>query len=509
MIKKIENLRIILGDQLSTQISSLQGMNQNDVILMMEVADETCYVPHHPQKIIFILSAMRHFAAMLEKQWQVEYIELDSKKSRASFTDTLAEQLKHTKPKKIIITMPGEYRVLEMINQWQAQFDIEVELREDDRYFCSLEQFNQWAKGRKQYRMENFYRMLRQQTGILMEADEPVGGTWNFDKQNRQTLPDNISLPQIKTFKPDTVTQEVIALVKRRFKQHFGEAEPFVYGVTRRQALMALKDFIEHRLERFGDYQDAMKLDEHTLYHSLLSQYLNVGLLLPEEVCFAAERAYDEGHAPINAVEGFIRQILGWREYMRGIYWYHMPDYEQSNFFNAQHDLPAFYWTGKTDMVCMSHVVKQTQQTAQSHHIQRLMVTGNFALLYGVEPKQICAWYLAVYIDAFDWVELPNTHGMSMFADGGIVASKPYAASGKYIHKMSNFCKNCRYDVKQRSTEDACPFNVLYWDFLLKHEQKLKDNSRMKLMLSHCKNISESEKSAIKKYAKIIRNPDS
>ncbi len=485
MTTNIKNLRIVLGDQLNLNISSLADINKKtDAVLMMEVREEATYVKHHPQKIAFIFSAMRHFAEELRQQKiHVHYIDYESADNRGSFTDTLAHFIELHRPEKMMITEPGEYRVLSMINCWQKQFKLPVEIRPDDRFFCSSEDFKSWAKNRKQLRMEMFYRQMRVKTGILMDANEqPVGGRWNFDAENRQALPKQLKSPAILHFKPDKITQAVLDLVKKHFSQHFGKLDNFGYAVTRKDALVALKNFIDERLPLFGDYQDAMQTDNYYLFHSVLSPYLNAGLLLPREVCLAAEKAYFNKKAPINAVEGFIRQILGWREYVRGVYWTYMPEYAKRNALNAKRKLPAFYWTGDTKMNCLHQVIKQTEAVAHSHHIQRLMITGNFALLYGVKPEEICEWYLAVYIDAYDWVELPNTLGMVMHADGAVMGSKPYAASGAYINRMSDFCKSCHYNVKEKTGETACPFNYLYWNFLIENQEKLKSNPRMKLI---------------------------
>ena len=348
-------------------------------------------------------------------------------------------------------------------------------------FFASKRRFARWAKGRKSYRMEHFYREMRRETGVLMEGDKPAGGRWNFDTENRKRLPARQTPPRRRRFKPDAVTSRVLSLVGARFSDHFGELKPFAWPVTRAEALLALKDFIDKGLPRFGDYQDAMKAGEPFLYHSLLSPALNAGLLTPREVCVGAEAAYRAGRAPLNAVEGFVRQILGWREYIRGIYWHLMPGYARTNALDAKRPLPEFYWSGKTSMRCLAQAVEHTARHAYSHHIQRLMVTGNFALLAGVRPEEIEKWYLAVYADAYEWVELPNTHGMAMFADGGLLASKPYAASGAYIDRMSDYCSSCSYDVRLKTGPRACPFNYLYWAFLLRNQRKLSRNPRMSM----------------------------
>ena len=364
MAKAIRYLRIVLGDQLTHTISSLKDLDKNhDHVLMMEVAEETTYVPHHPQKIALVLAAMREFAVELKQQKiNVHYVQLDSNNNLGTFTKTLAAMLKKFQPEKIIITEPGEYRVLNMVKSWQKLFNIPVELHSDDRFFCSTNEFQLWAKGKKQLRMENFYRLMRTKTGILMEDETtPIGNRWNFDQENRKTLSNKNALPKRLAFKHSTATQEVIDLVKNNFQHYFGSIESFNYATTRKDALKAMHFFMEHLLPHFGDYQDAMLLNEYYLYHSLLSPYLNIGLLLPEEVCRAAESAYYSGKASINSVEGFIRQILGWREFMRGIYWLMMPDYAELNFFNAKQNLPDFYWHGETKMRCLEHAIQQNQ----------------------------------------------------------------------------------------------------------------------------------------------------
>ncbi len=420
-------LRIILGDQLSQRLSALDGIDPaRDVVLMMEVADETTYVPHHKQKIAFILSAMRHFAQELRDEGvRVDYVTLDDPANTGSFTGEALRAAARHNLTRIVATWPGEWRVLEMMRTWQAQTGVPVELREDDRFIASRADFARWADGRKQLRMEFFYREMRRATGLLMEGDAPVGGQWNFDIENRKALPKGLQAPARMTFEPDAMTREVMALVEARCGAHFGDLASIGWPVTRAQALAALDGFIARSLPQFGDYQDAMKAGEPTLFHALLAPALNIGLLDPREICLAAQRAYQRGEAPLNAVEGFIRQIIGWREYVRGLYWLLMPGYAQSNALDAQRPLPAFYWSGETRMNCMAQAIGDTRANAYAHHIQRLMITGNFALLARVRPRDIEDWYLAVYADAYEWVELPNTHGMAIFADGGVMASKP------------------------------------------------------------------------------------
>jgi deoxyribodipyrimidine photolyase-related protein len=480
------NLRLVLGDQLNSAVSSLTDADQSlDVIMMCEVLEEATYVKHHKKKLVYIFSAMRHFANELrDAGFNVYYVKLDDAENTGSFTNELVRAVKRFNPQKIIVTEPSEYRVLQAVKSWQTTLGIEVDIRPDKRFLCSHKGFADWAKGRKQLRMEYFYREVRKAYAILMDGDIPIGGQWNYDANNRKTPPDNISIPACFKELPDHMTTEVIAMVRERFADHFGSIDGFQYAVNRKQALIALKQFIDTRLPLFGDYQDVMLQDELWLFHSHISLYLNSGLLLPLECVEMAEQAYRNQHAPINAVEGFIRQIVGWREYVRGMYWYKMPGYAHANALNAQRSLPAFYWTADTHMNCLKQCIQETLQNAYAHHIQRLMVLGNFALLAGVHPDQVNEWYLLVYADAYEWVELPNVSGMVLYADRGELASKPYAASGTYINKMSNYCKSCRYNVKSKNGEDACPFNYLYWNFLIRNQEALAGNPRMGMIYS-------------------------
>jgi len=474
-------LRIILGDQLSAGISALRGLNQeSDIVLMMEVMAENTYVPHHKQKIVLVLSAMRHFAEELRQDGvTVDYVALDEPQNTGGLTTEVQRAVARLAPDRLVVTEPGEWRVRDMVDGWEAATGLPVEVRADDRFFASRARFADWAGGRRVWRMEHFYREIRREHGILMEDGQPAGGVWNFDAENRKKLPASTLAPARLRFAPDAITRAVMTLVEGRFGGNFGEVEEFGWPVTRADALRALSDFIAAGLPRFGDYQDAMKAGAPFLFHSLLAPALNLGLLSPREVCEAAEAAWRAGAAPLNAVEGFVRQVLGWREYVRGVYWTLMPEYAERNALHATRPLPEFYWTGDTKMRCVREAVSSTARFAYSHHIQRLMVTGNFALLAGIAPREIERWYLAVYADAYEWVEMPNTLGMAVFADGGQMASKPYAASGAYIDRMSDFCGGCRYDVKQKSGPDACPFNYLYWAFLIRQTERLGGNQRL------------------------------
>ena len=496
----MNSLRIVLGDQLSPSISCLDGCDKStDIILICEVWDEATYVRHHKKKIAFLFSAMRHFCQeLLDEGYQVRYSKLDDSDNSGSFAGEVYRCLVGQKFDKVVITQPGEYRVLEDVKSWSERFTIPVEIRPDTRFLCTPEEFASWAEGRKQLRMEYFYREMRKRYNILMDGQDPVGGQWNYDAENRKPPKSGLDIPATYKSEPDSITAVVSDLVAREFDDHFGDIHPFYFAVTRAKALIALSQFIEQRLIHFGDYQDAMLVGEPWMYHAHIGFYLNCGLLLPLECVKAAEKAYYDGRAPLNAVEGFIRQIIGWREYIRGIYWLKMPDYAQQNFFEADRALPSFYWTGETKMNCLKHCVTETRQNAYAHHIQRLMVLGNFALIAGLSPKEVNEWFLIVYADAYEWVELPNVSGMVLFADGGYLASKPYAAGGGYVNKMSNYCKSCVYKVIQKNGPDACPFNYLYWDFLVRNREKLASNHRIGMMYRTYDRMDEEKKRAIR-----------
>ncbi|MCB1219075.1 MAG: cryptochrome/photolyase family protein [Planctomycetales bacterium] len=489
-------LRLVLGDQLSHSLPSLSSVDrQRDVVLLCEVIEEATYVRHHRKKIAFIFSAMRHFADELRAEgYRVDYIRLDDPANSGSLGGELRRAIKRHGPGRVELTQPGEYRVLQEMLQWQRELGLPVEILADSRFVCSLDEFADWASGRKQLRMEFFYREMRRKLGILMDGGQPLGGRWNFDSENRRPPASGLLIPQPHMVEPDDITREVLALVASRFPDNFGDLEPFHFAVTRRDALEALELFITERLAEFGDYQDAMLSGQPWMYHSHISMYLNCGLLEPLECVEAAEQAYREGLAPLNAVEGFIRQLIGWREFVRGIYWLRMPQYRELNALNATRRLPWFYWDGNTEMNCLRQCVTETRQHAYAHHIQRLMVLGNFALLAGIHPHDVNEWFLVVYADAYEWVELPNVTGMSQFADGGFLGSKPYASSGSYIKRMSDYCRSCRYDVKQRTGEDACPFNYLYWDFLERHRSLLSANPRMAMMYRTWDRMDEAER---------------
>lgn len=474
-------LRVIFGDQLNESISSLSDTDKdNDIILFFEVNEEATYIKHHKKKIILIFSAMRHFAKELSKKnYAVHYIKIDDKENTGSFHGEVQRAIKHYQPQNIILTEPSEYRVYNKVKQWANDFNVAVEIRSDNRFLCSHKTFKQWAQSRKQLRMEFFYREMRKQYNILMDNGQPEGGKWNYDADNRKPLKGQLSVPDTYHSKTDVITKNVIDWVDAHYSDHFGSSTPFHFAVTHKQASQALNQFIDERLASFGDYQDAMVQNEPWLYHSHIGFYLNCGLLLPLQCIKQVEQAYRQNKVPLNAAEGFIRQILGWREYVRGIYWLKMPEYEKTNHLNAQRKLPGFFWGKSTRMNCISQCISETHENAYAHHIQRLMVLGNFLLLAGIDPDEVNHWYMIVYADAFQWVELPNVSGMVLYADGGLLSSKPYAASGAYINKMSDYCKGCHYKVSKKDGDLACPFNYLYWNFFIKNKATLKNNPRL------------------------------
>lgn len=493
------SLRLVLWDQLTIDGPALRGLDPSqDVVLMIEADAEARIVPHHKQKLVLLWSAMRHFAEELTAAGiAVDYVRLDEPDNTGTIATELERAIDRHAAAEVITTEPGDWRLWRQMLEWRETLPVPVHIRPDDRFICSREAFARWADGRKSFRMEFFYREMRRATGLLMQDGQPVGGQWNFDAENRKRLPRGHRLPDRLRFAPDPTTRAVMDLVADRYADHFGDLQEFGWAVTRADALAALEHFITDCLPDFGDYQDAMKADEDFLHHGLISSYLNCGLLTAREVCDRAEAAWAAGRAPLNAVEGFIRQILGWREYVRGIYWAQMPGYAATNRLQASRPLPDFYWTGNTRMRCLAQCIGTTRRHAYAHHIQRLMVLGNFALLAGIAPAEIEAWFLLVYADAHEWVELPNVHGMVMHADGGLLGSKPYAASGAYIDRMSDYCGGCAYDVKQRTGPDACPFNALYWNFLIEHEAVLAGNPRMAMPYRNLQRMATDERQAL------------
>lgn len=498
----VRRLVLVLGDQLSGDIAALREADKTaDIVIMAEVMDEASYVPHHPKKIAFVFAAMRKFAARLEREgWQLRYTRLDDPDNTGSIPGELIRYAHALGAQEVIATEPGEFRLISALEDCS----VPVHQFRDDRFLCSHTEFEAWAEGRKELRMEWFYREMRRKTGLLMDGQKPVGGKWNYDHDNRKPAPGEIDTPGPLRFEPDTVTQEVLTLVADRFGDNFGTLTPFWFATDRDEAIEALDYFVATALPKFGDFQDAMLAESRFLFHSVISMYLNVGLLGWREICTAADEAYAQGFAPLNAVEGFIRQIIGWREFMRGIYFHEGPDYTARNLLQHSRDLPGFYWSGETGMSCLSHAITQTRDEAYAHHIQRLMVTGNFALLAGIDPYQVHEWYLAVYADAYEWVEAPNVIGMSQFADGGVVGSKPYVSGGNYINKMSDYCKGCAYEIGEKTGERACPFNYLYWAFLDRHKDRFGKNPRMAQMYRTWMRMSEQKRADTLASAKVF-----
>lgn len=511
----VRRLVVILGDQLAADSPALEAIDPcRDVVLMMEVVGESTHVPSHRQRTALFLAAMRHHALSLRARGlRVRYVTLDDPTGSGSIDGEVRRAAVSLGPERIVLVEPGEHRLHADACRWSSSLGIPVEILEDTHFLTTHAQFASWAKDRRDLIMEFFYREQRKRLDLLVEDGKPVGGEWNLDKLNRLPFgkagPKPPPPPPLR-FKPDAITTEVIRLVERVLLELPGSVEGFDWPVTREQAIAALDDFIENRLSLFGPYEDAMWTGEPFLYHSLLSAPLNLKLLSPRECIDAAVRAYEEGRAPLQSVEGFVRQLCGWREFIRGVYWLEGPSYQDRNWLRHTGSLPAFYWTGDTDMACMRHCVEQVLSRGFGHHIQRLMVTGNFALLAGVHPRSVSDWYLGMYVDGIDWVTLPNTLGMSQHADGTedrgpVVGTKPYVSSGQYISRMSNYCGGCRFDPKERSGDDACPFTVLFWDFLDRHRDRFGSNRRMGMMLRNLDRIAPRELAEVRVSAERIK----
>lgn len=504
----IRHLIIVLGDQLTLDNPALENLDPScDHVLMAEVTGEGAHVWSHKARIALFLSAMRHFAQMLESKGVPFHYFKIGEHTFTQLHELWLDQIKQHQPQKIIVCEPGEYRVLQALQACAQQTNTTLIVRDDTHFMCSQADFRHWAGHSKTLRMEFFYRNMRKQHQVLMQHGQPEGGEWNYDNANRKPFGKQgpQALPEVPHFAIDLITHQVFADVEHFFSDHPGSLQHFCWPVTRTQALELLAAFIEHKLVDFGTHQDAMwQLEQPAhafLWHSLLASSLNLKLLNPREVIQAAERAYREKQLPLASVEGFIRQILGWREFIRGVYWLDMPSIAQSNHYQHQRTLPLWYWTGNTDMRCMQQTIAQTLKHGYAHHIQRLMVTGMFALLAEIAPDQVQAWYLAVYVDAVEWVELPNVVGMALHANGGRFTSKPYIASGAYIQRMSNYCDGCRYRPDVKTGPQACPITSLYWHFMIKHQVALAQNPRTALMVKHVNNMTDEQRAAITDYA--------
>lgn len=488
----------VLGDQLWNQQAALLSCEQQrkkTPVILIESLQYAKQRRYHRQKLVLIWSAMRHFADELRSNnWSVTY------EIAKDFEAPLKTWIKTNNITELRVMAPNDRPFAQMIGN--LNLNCEVILVPNNHFLWSTEEFKEWAKSQKSLLMENFYRAGRKRFNVLMEGNKPIGGKWNFDKQNRKPPKGKLNTPDALWFEPDEITQAVIEWVKSQTFPTYGDVEPFRWGVTRQQAFQVLDIFIQKRLPTFGPYQDAMVTGEETMWHSMLSPYLNIGLLQPLEVIRAAEKAYYQNNLDLSGVEGFIRQVLGWREYMHGVYTLTDADYSQRNWFNHTQPIPAFYWDAETtDMNCLRQILTQVQQTGYAHHIQRLMVLSNFALIAGISPQALEEWFHGVFIDAYDWVMQTNVIGMGQFADGGILASKPYAASANYINKMSDYCSRCVYEPEKRIGEKACPFNFFYWDFLARHRDKLKSQGRMSLILTHLDRISSDELQKIRQDA--------
>jgi deoxyribodipyrimidine photolyase-related protein len=487
MPKKFNEIRLVLGDQLNSQHSWFQSTDDSICYVMMEIRPESEYVRHHIQKIVGIFSAMRQFAIQLEKKGHsVRYIRITDEANRHSFAENLQDIIQESGAVTLSYLHPDEYRLTTQFEKEFTELKVEVRVFSSEHFFTEPEHFQHVLGKGKTYVMESFYRKLRKKHGVLMDRDEPASGQWNYDKSNRNKLPKTVQIPPPLTF--GHCVTEVNRDIEEAGLSHFGEIDTnrFDWPISREESLDLVEYFISYLLPHFGDYQDALTTRGWSLFHSRLSFALNLKMLSPKEVVDRVEekwRTHPE-RIQISQAEGFIRQILGWREFMRAIYWTKMPGYASMNFFGHNRKLPDYFWTGQTKMKCLSHSIEQSLKYAYAHHIQRLMVTGNFALLAGIHPDEVDQWYLGIYIDAFDWVEITNTRGMSQFADGGIVGTKPYVSSASYLHKMGDYCTQCSYDYKTKYGEKACPFNSLYWHFLQRNREKLATNPRMTMMYS-------------------------
>lgn len=504
-------LVLVLGDQLDLAAAALDGFDPaEDAIWMAEVAEESTHVWSSQPRTALFLAAMRHFAESARTAGlTVHYRRLDDPGNLGTLASELAAAIDRHQPQALAMTAPGDARVLKALRDAAAARGLTLAVHDDRHFFGTVREFAAHARTRKQLRLEPFYREMRRRHDVLMDGGEPAGGRWNFDAENRRAFAKTgpTEVPAPPRFAPDAITREVLALVSTRFAAHPGSLASFAWPVTRQQALACLACFVEERLPEFGRWQDALWPSEPWLWHSHLSAALNLKLLNAREVVKAAEDAWRAGRVPLESAEGFIRQILGWREYVRGVYWTHMPAYLELNELDAHAPLPAFYWHGRTPMACLADAIGQTLEHGYAHHIQRLMVTGLYALMFGVEPREVHAWYLAVYVDAVEWVELPNTFGMSQAADGGLMASKPYIATGRYIERMSagSLCAGCRFRPGERVGELACPFTTLYWDFMMRHEQRLAANPRTAMQVKNLVRLSSEERARIALRAEEIR----
>jgi len=486
----------VLGDQLSLMQAALQSVEPGPAILI-ESAQFARQRPYHQQKLVLVWSAMRHFAEELRQAgWRVTYAIAED------FATPLQTWIQQENLSELRLMEPNDRPFRQAVET--LELNCPLTWLPNNQFFWTTAEFDEWAAGRKRWVLEDFYRAGRRRFEVLMAGERPLGDRWNFDKDNRQPPKGKLNAPEPLGFGPDAITRAVMERVRDEGFSNYGALEPFRWAVTRSQARQVLDHFLAERLPDFGPYQDAMVTGEETLWHSLLSPYLNLGLLHPREVVAAAEQAGRDRDLPLNSVEGFLRQVLGWREYLRGLY-HHLPaDYAQRNWFEHQRPLPAFFWdAAQTDMNCLHQVLRQVERTGYAHHIQRLMILSNFALIAGISPQELEAWFHAAFIDAYDWVMQTNVLGMGQFADGGLLASKPYCSSANYIHRMSDYCQNCRYNRGDRTGPQACPFNYFYWDFLARQRDRLHAQGRMTLILKNLERLSTDERNAIHQQAEL------
>lgn len=503
MKKSFRTLRLVLGDQLNQQHSWLQKVDDEVLYVLMEIKPESEYVTHHIQKVVGIFAAMRAFAAALKKAGhQVIYYKINQSDNKQHFVDNCNVLIKKYGIEKFEYQEPDEYRLDKLLKDYAAKLDIQTAVVSSEHFYTHREELGEYAAGKKSIIMEHFYRKMRKKHQVLMDGEDPLGGKWNYDGSNRKKLPRGHEPPAPKLYKHNL--EDLYEEIKAAGLKTIGniDTQKFIWTITPKEAAEVLSDFVTRLLPFFGTYQDAMHEEYWSIYHSRLSFAMNIKMISPQQVVEAAEKAYwDKEDIDITQVEGFVRQILGWREFMRGIYWMEMPDYAAENFFGANQKLPTYFWDGNTKMNCVKHAVQQSLDYAYAHHIQRLMITGNFCLMAGIDPKEVDEWYLGIYIDAFEWVEITNTRGMSQYADGGLVATKPYCSSANYIDKMSNYCKNCHYDKKKKVGEGACPFNSMYWNFLDQHQEKLQSNTRMNMMYRLWEKKNSNEKTELLEQA--------
>jgi len=507
---KPATIRLILGDQLNHQHSWFNQKDDSILYVLMEMRQETDYVAHHIQKIVAFFAGMRQFSAHLKEQGhQVHYIQLDDKNNLQNIPDNISQLINKYKATRFEWQLPDEYRLDIQLNEFaeklKSDSNIECQSFDSEHFMSSREELGDFFEGKKQYLLERFYRYMRTKHNVLMDGKKPLTGQWNYDKENRKKLPTN-HVP-IAPLVFENEIEDILEMIQKSDVKTIGNIDKkgFIWPVTRTQSLDLLEFFVKECLPVFGSYQDAMTPHAWSLYHSRISFSMNVKLISPLEVINRAIQEWEARSDEIgfNQLEGFVRQIIGWREYMRGIYWLKMPDYADNNYFENTRKLPEWFWTGDTKMNCLKHSIHQSLDYAYAHHIQRLMVTGNFTLLAGIHPDEVDEWYLGIYIDAIEWVEITNTRGMSQFADGGVVASKPYVSSAAYIHKMSHYCKTCYYDKSMKTGPKACPFNSLYWNFYDRHQDKLRKNPRIGMMYRIWEKMDSEKRVELLEQAKV------